>query len=210
MNRKVFWYFTTLALSLFIVCFAIGRATAIKEGKTEIKENEEQISETSSPNSTVKKFDNQAITGIDRETSKEPTEKPPERMLFPCGEEVLKDYSQDALYSKTMDDWRAHTGIDYKAKQDTEVKACWDGQVIKIYNDKLWGYTVEIIHSGNITSVYKNLDKSISVKEGERVKSGQAIGKVGKSAAVESKDDFHLHFEIWAEGEPINPGSYVY
>ena len=195
---------------LFIVCFAIGRATAIKEGKANSKNNEEQISETSLPNEKVIKFDNQENINIGIEEKKESEEKPPERMLFPCGEEILKDYSQDALYSKTMDDWRAHTGIDYKAKQYADVKACWNGQVVDIYNDKLWGYTIEIIHSGNITSVYRNLDNNISVKVGESVKSGQVLGKVGKSAAVESKDDFHLHFEIWVDGEPINPGSYVY
>jgi murein DD-endopeptidase MepM/ murein hydrolase activator NlpD len=82
--------------------------------------------------------------------------------------------------------------------------------VAKVYKDKLWGYTVEIAHSESIRSVYKNLQKKTLVKEGEEVKKGQAIGTVGKSAAVESREKAHLHFEIWQDGIAINPISYVY
>ena len=130
-------------------------------------------------------------------------------MNFPAEKNIVNDYSQSAIYSKTMGDWRAHTGIDYSAEKGTEVKSTWDGVVSKTYKDSLWGYTVEITHDGNITSVYKNLDEKIYVKKGDSVKSGQAIGNVGDSAAVEKRDEPHLHFEILKNSESLNPAQYI-
>lgn len=213
-----------IVVSVFLLSFLIGRATALRDKEAEVRKNEiytgtilipkdkepiapagasakdvpvgETVTEKNNPE-TVKK-----------EEKKE--ELPPERMLFPCGQAVLNGYSQTAVYSKTMDDWRAHTGIDYAAEAGSEVTSVWDGTVKKVYKDKLWGYTVEILHSGGLYSVYRNLDKDISVKEEEIVKKGQRVGAVGKSAAVEKREEPHLHFELWTGGEAINPESYIY
>ena len=109
-----------------------------------------------------------------------------------------------------MGDWRAHTGIDYAAEKGSEVQSVWDGVVTRAYKDKLWGNCVEITHSEDLKSVYKNLASKIPVKKGDKVKKGQTVGKVGKSAAVESRETTHLHFEIWQGGVAIHPESYVY
>ena len=91
-----------------------------------------------------------------------------------------------------------------------ELKSAWDGKVTKVYKDKLLGYSVEIEHSDSITGIYRNLSKNIQVKKGDKVTKGQIIGEVGKSAAIESKEPSHLHFEIKLNGVVINPISYVY
>lgn len=198
-------------VSVFILCFIIGRAIAMRDNEenSQLTKEPRIVEEEASPAaSKTEKVEKPKEYEITESTKTEKT--PPSRMNFPCGQAVLKEYSQKAVYSKTMGDWRAHTGIDYRAEKGTEVQSTWDGVVSKTYKDSLWGYTVEITHDGNITSVYKNLDEKIYVKKGDSVKSGQAIGNVGDSAAVEKRDEPHLHFEIWAEGEPINPESYVY
>ncbi len=200
-------------ISVFILCFIIGRAVAMRDNEknSQLTKEPEIVKEESLPtDSKTEKVEKEATKESETTESTKTEKAPPSRMNFPCGQAVLKEYSQKAVYSKTMGDWRAHIGIDYKAEKGTEVKSTWDGVVSKTYKDSLWGYTVEITHDGNITSVYKNLDEKIYVKKGDNVKSGQAIGKVGDSAAVEKRDEPHLHFEIWAEGEPINPESYVY
>lgn len=201
-----------VVISIFILCFIIGRAIAMRDNEKNLQPTKEsQVAEEVSPaDSKTEKVEKKHPVEYEMPESKKTEKTPPSRMNFPCGQTVLKEYSQKAIYSKTMGDWRAHTGIDYKAEKGTEVKSTWDGVVSKTYKDSLWGYTIEITHDGNITSVYKNLDEKIYVKKGDSVKSGQAIGKVGDSAAVEKRDEPHLHFEIWAEGEPINPESYVY
>lgn len=220
-----------IVISVFLLSFLIGRATALKD-KEEAKRNEFYAASIMIPNNNedvtpagasahkVEKNENvleseetltEKNSPIDEKNEENNRDKkPPERMLFPCGQAVLNGYSQTAVYSKTMDDWRAHTGIDYRADEGADVKSVWDGTVHKVYKDMLWGYTVEILHEGNIYSVYKNLKKSICVKEGDKVSKGQAIGKVGDSAAVEKREEPHLHLELWTNGETINPESYIY
>lgn len=220
-----------IVVSVFLLSFLIGRATALKDkeeakrneiyaGSILIPKDEEPLAPTGASAQNVEKSDNteeskEILTEKNnpekKDSSKENLDKkPPERMLFPCGQAVLNGYSQTAVYSKTMDDWRAHMGIDYAAEEGTDVTSVWDGTVSKVYKDMLWGYTVEILHDGNIYSVYKNLKKNVSVKEGDKVTKGQAIGKVGDSAAVEKREEPHLHFELWTGGETINPESYIY
>ena len=220
-----------IVVSVFLLSFLIGRATALKDreearrnefyaGSIMIPKNNEAVTPAGASAQKVEKKENvlkkeetlseKNNSGDKKDEEKNKDKKPPERMLFPCGQAVLNGYSQTAVYSKTMDDWRAHMGVDYQADEGTDVTSVWDGTVQKVYKDMLWGYTVEILHDGNIYSVYKNLKKGISVKEGDMVKKGQVIGKVGNSAAVEKREEPHLHFELWTNGEPINPESYIY
>ena len=217
-----------IALSVFLLSFFIGRATALKS-REESKRNavytgrmllpqKEEISlptgavseKIEALEETANKSEEKAVQKKEEKKDLKKEEEPPERMLFPCGQAVLKGYSQTAVYSKTMDDWRSHTGIDYAAKKGEIVSSVWDGTVKKVYKDNFWGHCIEIEHSGNIISVYKNLEKKILVKEGDKVSKGQPIATVGDSAVVEKRDEEHLHFELWANGGTINPESYIY
>ncbi len=215
-------FIIAIIVSVFLLSFLIGRATALRDkaenhtmsqiynGAVLLPHKvQEEINQASSTAEGV--VDTQAEAPAKTTKKKEEqSDAPPERMLFPCGTNVLKDYSQTAVYSETMGDWRAHTGVDYEAEKDTAVTSAWDGIVKRVYKDKLWGYTVEIEHSGNLKSVYKNLQSKIKVKEGDKVKKGQAIAKVGDSASIESREKPHLHFELWQGDIVINPTSYVY
>ena len=200
--------------SVFFISFLVGRAAVLKEKEKEenkityggfvpIPESEEESIETTGeaekiPDRTPKKKTIEEMIAV------------PQRMLFPCGENVVKEYSQTAVYSETMGDWRAHTGIDYGANPGDEVVSAWKGTVRCVYADKLWGNTVEISHSQDLVSVYKNLDENILVEKGQAVQEGQVIGYIGNSATVESLEKPHLHFEMLYEGVKINPESYVY
>lgn len=200
--------------SVFFISFLIGRATALKKssedkkeitynGVVPIPEKEEESVETVTEEEKVP--DNTT-----REKVMDEEEKLPQKMLFPSTKTILKEYSQTAVYSETMGDWRAHTGIDYGADVGSEVKTVWKGTVSRVYVDRLWGNTVEISHSQGLVSVYKNLDENVTVKKGQAVEGGQVIGYVGNSASVESLEKPHLHFEIYCDGVVINPESYVY
>ncbi len=203
----------TIVVSVFTASFLIGRATALKkdnEGKSRtyygtvlIPRDSEKTVETSEKAEKVPKES--------ENTEKESTDVSlPDRMIFPCGEKVQKEYSQFAVYSETMGDWRAHTGVDFSADVGTEVLCVLEGTVLKTYKDKLWGNCIEIMHLNNLKSVYKNLNDEIRVKKGEVVFEGQVIGFVGKSAPIEGMEQPHLHFEMWQDSVTINPSSYVY
>ena len=85
------------------------------------------------------------------------------------------------------------------------------GEITKVYRDPLLGCAVEIAHSGNLKTVYCNLDaESVAdLHEGQTVKSGACIGKVGDSSISECCDEPHLHFEMLVNGSSVNPLDYI-
>ena len=205
--------------AVFVLSFLMGRATALKNEKTEEtqediyhgtayipREEKEEIAEETAASATQ----------VEKETLKPPEVKkikkitPPTRMHFPCGNSVQKPYSESAVFSDTMGDWRAHPGIDYAAETGSAVSAAWDGVVIKVFTDKLWGNIAEIDHGGGVTARYCNLADDILVSVGQAVECGMQIGSVGNSAAAESKEEPHLHLELYQDGIRINPESYVF
>lgn len=126
--------------------------------------------------------------------------------IWPIKGEVIKEHAVDELvYSKTLDMWRIHPGIDIAAEIEEEVIAIQDGKIISKKIDGFYGNVVEIEHVNGYVSVYSNLDEFYSIEEGDNVKQGDVIGKVGCSAQGEIEDEIHLHFEILKDNEWINP-----
>ena len=126
-------------------------------------------------------------------------------IIKPVNGEILKLFSDKTpVYSKTMDDWRVHDGIDISAKVGDSVFACADGIVEDIFDDKKMGTTVIIDHSG-IKSKYQNLSPNVAVQKGDEVAEGSVIGVVGDSASYEIADAPHLHFELTDGNVQVNP-----
>lgn len=200
--------------SVFLISFLIGRANVIEKSKDEDKKIEYNgvvpVPKKEEENIGASNEAHNVPDNTVQDVSIEDVVTMPQKMIFPCGKTVQKEYSQTAVYSETMGDWRAHTGIDYAAQIGEEVKAVWDGKVLKAYKDKLWGYMIKIQHDKGVVSVYKNLGENLHVVEGQAVKTGQVIGFVGDSADIESLENPHLHFEIHYNDVTMNPESYVY
>ncbi len=126
--------------------------------------------------------------------------------IRPVDGETLKEYSMDkVIYSKTLDMWKVHDGIDISAKIGEDVKACEKGMIERIYEDSFYGYSVIIDHGNGIKTIYRNLDSNVLAKENDNVNKGEVIGKVGNTASGESKDESHLHFEVVQNSEIVNP-----
>ncbi|HMP28274.1 MAG TPA: M23 family metallopeptidase, partial [Saprospiraceae bacterium] len=68
------------------------------------------------------------------------------------------------------------------------------------------GNTVTLQHSRNIISVYKH-NSNLLVKNGEIVKTGQAIAIIGNTGKMTSGP--HAHIEIWYNGSPVNPANFI-
>ena len=98
-----------------------------------------------------------------------------------------------------------HFGIDIENERGTLITAIADGVVIHFQNAGAEGNILIIQHSGNILSIYKNVDR-IFKSSGARVKSSEPIATMG-SKGTESKKPY-LHFEIWYNGAPVNPLNY--
>ncbi|MBQ8337987.1 MAG: M23 family metallopeptidase [Oscillospiraceae bacterium] len=124
--------------------------------------------------------------------------------------DILNKYSGNKpVKSKTMGDWRLHTGVDYAAAEGTTVKASGDGTVSKVYTDEMWGTTVEIEHEGSVVTIYSSLADNVFVKKGQKVESGQAIAKVGNTAKIELSENSHLHFAVKKDGKYVDPESVI-
>ncbi|MGN9164447.1 peptidoglycan DD-metalloendopeptidase family protein [Tissierellaceae bacterium HCP3S3_D8] len=130
------------------------------------------------------------------------------RFIMPADGEIITEFTEDSLiYSKTLDEWRGHSGIDIKLDIGTKVKAIGDGVVKDVYEDSLWGNVIVIDHGDGIESKYSNLGTRDMVNVGVKVKQGDHISTVGNSAGIEMLMDSHLHFEIIKDGKIVDPRS---
>lgn len=130
--------------------------------------------------------------------------------IRPASGTLLRGYSAEALsYDRTMADWRVHRGWDIACAAGEPVLAVSGGTVTAVYEDDLLGTVVEIDHSGDVVSVYANLDVSPAVGVGQTVNCGDTVGTVGTTALAESGEEAHLHFAMRCGGSSIDPGEYV-
>lgn len=128
----------------------------------------------------------------------------------PVNGTITKEFSNEVpVYSKTLDQYAIHSGVDIEAPADTQVVAVADGTVARVYKDDKLGLTIEIAHGGGLVTKYSNLSTTKMVGEGDVVKKGEAISGVGNTALFESLEAPHLHFEVIKDGVQINPLSYV-
>ena len=124
--------------------------------------------------------------------------------------QIQKIFSIDSvIYSKTLQMWKTHDGIDISASIGSVVKSIEKGVVEKVYNDSFYGMTVVIDHGQGYKSSYSNLDEEVFVKAKQVVKKGTKIGKVGSTAIGEIKDESHLHMSVIKNGEYIDPSSVI-
>ena len=128
----------------------------------------------------------------------------------PVSGQTLMGYSMEALsYNQTTRDWRVHNGVDIAAEEGTPVLASADGEVRAVYADDTLGSTVVIRHTGGYTTQYSSLSEDVSVKVGDTVSMGQAIGTVGSTALVESTMGAHLHFSVTYQDQPMDPAAFL-
>ncbi|HEY0921368.1 peptidoglycan DD-metalloendopeptidase family protein [Rheinheimera pacifica] len=96
---------------------------------------------------------------------------------------------------------RAHNGVDYVAPVGTPIMAAGDGRVIASTYNNVNGHYVFIQHANNIVTKYLHLSRR-DVKQGDRVRQGQAIGRLGATGRVTGA---HLHYEFVIDGVHRNP-----
>ncbi len=129
---------------------------------------------------------------------------------MPVFGEISFEYAQDKLvYSKTLDEWRSHSGVDIKAARGTPVKVVADGVVTEIKNDPRLGVTIIVDHFNGLKTVYANLANGDMVTPNQKVKQGEVIGSVGNTAVFESAEPAHLHFEVLKNNKNVNPSDYL-
>ena len=99
-----------------------------------------------------------------------------------------------------------HYGVDIVAKQNEPIMSVGNGTVIMSSWTQDSGYVIAIQHSDNLISVYKH-NASLLKKVGNFVLGGEVIAIIGNTG--ELTDGPHLHFELWYNGNPVNPEDFV-
>ena len=116
---------------------------------------------------------------------------------------------ENLIYSKTLEEWTSHKGIDILADEDTQVKATLSGTINEVYQDEIWGIVIIIDHGNGLLTKYANLSTSSMVNVGDKVNKGDVISQIGQTASIEIMEDSHLHFEIIKDGINQNPLDYL-
>jgi murein DD-endopeptidase MepM/ murein hydrolase activator NlpD len=101
---------------------------------------------------------------------------------------------------------RSHEGFDVVAACGTPLVAAATGRVLRAgYDPVLYGNYLLIHGQGERRSYfYAHLTNPAGVSRGDRVWAGELVGTVGKTGNARTVG-CHLHFEIHAQGDPIDP-----
>lgn len=100
---------------------------------------------------------------------------------------------------------RLHAGIDLAAPSGTPIRAADGGRVAYAGWMSGYGNYTCIQHSGSLSTCYAH-QSSIGVSVGQQVKQGQVIGAVGNTG---HSFGAHLHFEVRANGTPVDPMGFL-
>ena len=96
-------------------------------------------------------------------------------------------------------------GVKIAAAAGDRVAAVDGGTVVQ----SLWtpenGYTVILQHAQNLLSVYRNLSRSL-VATGQTLRPGEIVGY---NAEAENGEVRLFQFELWSNGKPVDPESYI-
>ena len=104
---------------------------------------------------------------------------------------------------------RGHKGMDIAGDYGTPIVAAESGKVIRAWTADSWGmgwgYHVYLYHNGTYSTLYAHMS-SVAVSAGQYVEKGKVIGYEGSTGDSTGP---HLHFEVWQNGERVNPRNFL-
>lgn len=111
----------------------------------------------------------------------------------------------EGIITQGFDIAAGHYGVKIAAVAGDRVAAVDGGTVVQ----SLWtpenGYTVILQHAQNLLSVYRNLSRSL-VATGQTLRPGEIVGY---NAEAENGEVRLFQFELWSNGKPVDPESYI-
>jgi murein DD-endopeptidase MepM/ murein hydrolase activator NlpD len=108
-------------------------------------------------------------------------------------------------YSDGGTDLAIHNGVDMAAPTGTPVTAPSAGRVAFAGDRIVTGKSVVVEHLPGLFSIYYHLSE-IVVHEGDMLKAGQLLGKVGMTGLATGP---HLHWEVQLLGTPVDPDGFL-
>jgi murein DD-endopeptidase MepM/ murein hydrolase activator NlpD len=116
------------------------------------------------------------------------------RFVWPVEGKIIRGFDRTRQHR--------HDGVDIAAPGGTAVRSVDSGKVIYSGNEiKGYGNIVIIKHGPIFSSIYAHNAVNL-VHEGDQVKKGQVIARVGRTGRAKGT---HLHFEIRNHNKPVDP-----
>jgi murein DD-endopeptidase MepM/ murein hydrolase activator NlpD len=98
-----------------------------------------------------------------------------------------------------------HPGVDLVQDYGAEIHATAAGRVVHAGPMGGYGDMVEIDHGNGLSTRYGHMSE-ILVEEGQQVKAGAALGRLGSTGRSTGP---HLHYEVRVDGEPVDPERFL-
>ena len=118
---------------------------------------------------------------------------------------VLYPPAQGSI-SQAFDPVNKHYAVDIVLNENAPVKAVAAGTVIFSEYTADTGFVIILEHSYGLLSAYKH-NANLSKSQGETVEAGEVIATAGNTG--EYSTGYHLHFELWSDGFPMNPENFI-
>lgn len=100
---------------------------------------------------------------------------------------------------------KMHQGMDFSASTGTPIIAPADGVVVEARRWGGYGNWIRLRHANGLETGYAHMSRyAAGMRAGQRVTQGQVIGYVGNTG---NSTGPHLHYEMWRNGQRINPAS---
>ncbi|MBR2082319.1 MAG: M23 family metallopeptidase [Elusimicrobiaceae bacterium] len=110
-------------------------------------------------------------------------------------------YRLDPLGHRTS---KKHNGVDFAGKPDSPIFVTADGVVRHAGWVPSFGQAILVDHGFGYSTLYAHT-AGAQVKTGDVVKRGDKIATMGSSGRSTGT---HLHYEVWKDGQAVNPRNY--
>lgn len=108
--------------------------------------------------------------------------------------------------SQTYDPVTKHFAVDIVLNENAPVKAVAEGTVIFSEWTADTGFVIIVEHPYGLLSAYKH-NAALSKNQGDTVVAGEVIATAGDTG--EYSTGYHLHFELWSDGFPMDPENFI-
>ncbi|MFL2500289.1 MAG: M23 family metallopeptidase [Candidatus Neomarinimicrobiota bacterium] len=187
------------SLSLILLSIPIVKEylqiTAINNEIKQQKEIIDNIDKTLEDIGVMKSYIESIITSDDKDII------PDNNIRFMVTDNIPSTKPANGIISKEFDLNILHFGIDIVNDESTPIFAVANGVVIYSDFSRELGNGVVIDHQNGYYSHYYHNEENF-VKKNEKIDEGMLIAKLGNTGVSTGP---HLHFEIWKDGQPIDP-----
>jgi septal ring factor EnvC (AmiA/AmiB activator) len=99
----------------------------------------------------------------------------------------------------------SNSGIDISTLANAQVKAVFDGKVVKVVKIPGINYSVLLKH-GTYYTLYSNL-KDLQVEKGDYVFAGDVLGRVDFD--FQNEEQYYIKFQVWHKSHKLNPVAWL-